>query len=39
MIKRIKPSNKDININKLSNKELKDLVIRIAKKLDLEIVE
>ena len=36
MIKRIK--NK-INIEKLSDKELKDLVVKIAEKLNLEISE
>ena len=38
MIKRIK-TKKEININKLSDKELKDLVIKIANKFNLEVSE
>lgn len=37
MIKRIKSNNKITDINNLSEKEIKDLVIKIANKLNLEI--
>ena len=36
MIKRLKKEKQKIDINSLSEKELKDLIIRIAKKLGLE---
>jgi len=39
MIKRIQTNKKEININKLSEQELKDLVVKIADKLSLEIKE
>jgi hypothetical protein len=39
MIKKIQPIKKEININNLSKEELKDLIIKIANKLNLEIKE
>jgi len=36
MIKRIKNTNKDINIDNLTKEELKGLVKKIAKKLEVE---
>ena len=39
MIKRIKNSKNKINIDKLSEKELKELTIKIANKLNLEVSE
>ncbi len=36
MIKRIKKSKKEINIDNLSKSELKDLVTKIAKKLNIK---
>ena len=39
MIKRIKRPKKEIDIQSLSNKELKELIILIAKKLGLKFQE
>lgn len=38
MITRIR-AKKEINIDRLSDEELKDLVVKIANKLDLELIE
>ena len=39
MIKRLKKEKNKIDVNSLSDKELKELIIRIAKKLGLELKE
>jgi len=39
MIKRITPQKQKININKLSEQELKDLVVQIASKLNLDVIQ